>query len=293
MKYLYYPGCSLEGTAREYDISTRSLMQITGAELIEIGGWTCCGASAAEPISHLLSLALPARNLALAEKNDVIDDILVPCSACYLNLKRVTETVKKDPETLSIINGILSEEGLQIGHRMKVRHLLDILANDIGARSVRNKLKNPFTGFSIAPYYGCQCLRPYPAFDDPEAPSSMEPLIQATGATVFEWEMGGRCCGASHMNTKMDVALELVSSILKAARGADAIVTVCPMCQMNLEAYQKKISSLRNRDLHMTILYLPQLLGMAMGIPDEKLGLEFNLAITDSFKAKRNDTNAF
>jgi heterodisulfide reductase subunit B len=293
MKYLYYPGCSLEGTAREYDISTRSLMQVAGAELIEIDGWTCCGASAAEPTSYLLSLALPARNLALAEKNDMTDDILVPCSACYLNLKKVTETVKKDPATLSTINSILSEEGLQVGHRMKVRHLLDILANDIGTRVVQNKLKNPFTGFSIAPYYGCQCLRPYPAFDDPEAPSSMEPLIQATGATVFKWEMGGRCCGASLMNTKMDVALELVSSILKAARGADAIATVCPMCQMNLEAYQKKICGLRNQDLHMTILYLPQLLGMAMGIPDEKLGLEFNLAITDSFKAKRNDANTF
>ncbi len=293
MKYLYYPGCSLEGTAREYDISTRSLMQITGAELIEIDDWSCCGASAAEPVSYLLSLALPARNLALAEKSDMTDNILVPCSACYLNLKKVTETIKKDPATLSTINSILSEEGLQMGHRMKVRHLLDVLANDIGARAVLKKLKNPFTGFTIAPYYGCQCLRPYPVFDDPEAPSSMKPLIEATGATIFEWEMGGRCCGASHMNTKMEVALELVASILKAARGADAIVTVCPMCQMNLEAYQRKISGTSHQDLHMTILYLPQLLGMAMGIPDKSLGLEFNLAITDSFKAKRNDANTF
>jgi heterodisulfide reductase subunit B len=293
MKYLYYPGCSLEGTAREYDISTRSLMQTTGAELIDIDGWTCCGASAAEPTSHLLSLALPARNLALAEKDDISDNILVPCSACYLNLKKVTETAKKDPETLSTINSILAEEDLQVGHRIKVRHLLDILANDIGAPAVQKKIKNSFSDVTIAPYYGCQCLRPYPVFDDPEAPTSMEPLIEATGATVFEWEMGGRCCGASHMNTKMDVALELVASILKAARGADAIATVCPMCQMNLEAYQNKICGLNNQDLHMTILYLPQVLGMAMGIPDEELGLEFNLAITDSFKNKRPYENTF
>jgi heterodisulfide reductase subunit B len=262
-------------------------MQRTGAELIEIEGWTCCGASAAEPVSHLLSLALPARNLALAEKNDIADDILVPCSACYLNLKKVTETVKKDPETLATINSILAEENLQMGHRINVRHLLDILAGDIGAHAVREKITNSLSGFTVAPYYGCQCLRPYPVFDDPEAPSSMEPLIEATGATVFKWEMGGRCCGASHMNTKMDVALELVASILKAAHGADAIVTVCPMCQMNLEAYQKKISGLSNQALHMTILYLPQLLGMAMGIPDKALGLEFNLAVTDAFRSKR------
>jgi heterodisulfide reductase subunit B len=293
MKYLYYPGCSLEGTAREYDISTRSLMQLAGADLIEIDGWTCCGASAAEPVSHLLSLALPARNLALAEKNDSTDEILVPCSACYLNLKRVTETIKKDAVTLSTVNSILAEENLRMGRRLKVRHLLDVLANDIGAHAIQNKIKKPFVNLRIAPYYGCQCLRPYPVFDDPEAPTSMEPLIEATGAAVFEWEMGGRCCGASHMNTKMDVAVELVASILKAARGADAIATVCPMCQMNLEAYQKKISDLNKQDLHLTILYLPQLLGMAMGIPDDKLGLEFNLAVTDSFKAKRNYGNTF
>jgi heterodisulfide reductase subunit B len=115
----------------------------------------------------------------------------------------------------------------------------------------------------------------------------MEALISATEADVFSWEMGGRCCGASHMNTKMDVALELVASILEAARGADAIVTVCPMCQMNLEAYQKKISGLTHQDLYMTILYLPQFLGMATGLSDKSLGLEFNLAITDAFKSRR------
>ena len=108
MKYLYYPGCSLEGSAREYDIATRAVMQSVDAELIEIADWTCCGASAAEPISRLLSLALPARNIALAEGTDDIDDILVPCSACYLNLKKVTETVKKDPATLATLNRILS-----------------------------------------------------------------------------------------------------------------------------------------------------------------------------------------
>ena len=287
MKYLYYPGCSLEGTAREYDIATRALMQSVDAELVEIPDWTCCGASAAEPTSHLLSLALPARNIALAEGNDDIDDILVPCSACYLNLKRVIETVKKDPDTLVTLNSILAEENLHMGRRMNIRHLLDVLANDIGPQMIQTHLKAPFTGFTIAPYYGCQCLRPYPEFDDPEAPTSMESLISATEADVFSWEMGGRCCGASHMNTEMDVALELVASILEAARGADAIVTVCPMCQMNLEAYQKKISGLTHQDLRMTILYLPQFLGMAMGLSDKTLGLEFNLAIADTFRSRR------
>ncbi|MCG6911203.1 MAG: CoB--CoM heterodisulfide reductase iron-sulfur subunit B family protein [Deltaproteobacteria bacterium] len=286
MKYVYYPGCSLEGTAREYDLATRAMLQAVGVELIEIENWTCCGASAAEPISRLLSLALPARNIALAEAHTDIDDILVPCSACYLNLKKVTETVKKEPATLSTLNGVLAEEGLELKRPMNVRHLLDVLANDLGARPIGDRLQTPMSGFSIAPYYGCQCLRPYADFDDPEAPTSMEALIEATGATVFDWEMGGRCCGASHMNTKMDVALELVGAILEAAHGADAIVTVCPMCQMNLEAYQKKISGMHRKNLQVTILYLPQLLGLAMGLQDRSLGLGLNLAVTGGFNSK-------
>jgi len=288
MKYLYYPGCSLEGTAHEYNMSTRALLTAMGVELTEIEDWTCCGASAAEPISFLLSLSLAARNIALAEKEEGISDILVPCSACYINLKRVTETVRKDPDTHARINSVLTEEGLHLGRRMKVRHLLDVLATDLGPGIIRKNRTQTLSNLFIAPYYGCQCLRPYVEFDNPEAPTSMEPLIQATGASVFPWSMGGRCCGASHMNTKMEVALELTGSILRAADGADAIVTVCPMCQMNLEAYQKKISGKSDRLIDITILYLPQLLGMALGLPGKDLGFKLNLAITNSFKDKTN-----
>ena len=139
---------------------------------------------------------------------------------------------------------------------------------------------------SIAPYYGCQCLRPYPVFDDPEVPQSMEPILHAVGASVHSWDMGGKCCGASHMTTKPDVGLELVVAILKEAKGADAIVTVCPMCQMNLEAYQKKISRKYKEDLEISILYLPQLLGMALGLSEKDVRLDLNLAVTDSFRKK-------
>jgi heterodisulfide reductase subunit B len=121
-------------------------------------------------------------------------------------------------------------------------------------------------------------------FDDPEEPRSMEPVIEAVGAKIHPWNMGGRCCGASHMTTKPEVALELVAAILKAARGADAIVTVCPMCQMNLEAYQKKISGMCNEDLSMTILYLPQFLGLALGLSEQDLRLDLNLSVTKAFR---------
>jgi heterodisulfide reductase subunit B len=287
MKYFYYPGCSLEGTAREYDISTRALMQAVGAKLTDIPDWTCCGATAAEPIGSLIALALPARNLALAMLDkDSNQDVLVPCSACYLNLKKAEMAAASDPDVKARINTVLQEDGLELNGSIKARHLLDVLSQDIGAETVAPLVKKKLTDLVIAPYYGCQALRPYAVFDDPEKPKSMEPLIEATGATVHLWEMGGRCCGASHMNTKMEIGLELSAAILRAAKGADAIVTVCPLCQINLEAHQAKMSKLYNEDLNMTILYLPQLLGIAFDISHKDLGLNLNLAITDSFRSK-------
>ena len=286
MKYQYYPGCSLEGTALEYNVSTRALMESMGVELLEIKDWTCCGASAADSASYFLSLALPARNLAIAEKTEDVTDILVPCSACYLNLKKVEEKTKNNPELLGELNSILGPDQLELKGRMHVRHLLDVITTDLGPDTIHKYLKRELTGLKIAPYYGCQCLRPYPVFDDPELPRSMEPLITAVGAQIHPWNMGGKCCGASHVNTKPDVGLELVGGILQDAKGADAIITICPMCQMNLEAYQQKISRKQNINLSMTILYLPQLIGFALGLSQQQLRLDLNLSITDSFRKK-------
>ena len=287
MSYLYYPGCSLTGTAREYDLATRAMMDALGVSLTELEDWTCCGASAAEACSELLSLALPAINLAIAEKMDKTQDVLVPCSACYLNLKKANEVMRSDEKTRTRVNTVLAEKELTLEGSVAVRHLLDVLTTDIGAEAVQKQVQADLSHLTIAPYYGCQCLRPYAVFDDPEEPRSMEPLIRATGAHIHPWQMGAKCCGASHMNTKMEVALELVHAILQAAQGADAIVTVCPMCQMNLEAYQDKINRRYGDVSSVTILYLPQLLGMAFGLSDEALGLGLNLAVNDDFLSKR------
>jgi heterodisulfide reductase subunit B len=286
MKYVYYPGCSLEGTAKEYDISTRAFLSHMGAVLLEIDNWSCCGATAAEATSHLLSLGLPARNLALAEQMQAAPDILVPCSACYLNLQKASQALRQPSKEHTAIDLLLAEENLRAQGNLKVRHLLDVLAADVGAQKIQQQVEMPLSGAVIAPYYGCQCLRPFPIFDDPEKPQSMEPLITATGARLHAWPMGGKCCGASHMNTKPDVGLKLVAAILKAAKGADAIVTVCPMCQMNLEGFQAKISQTMREDLSITVIYLPQLLGLAVGLSPETLGLGYNLAITDKFQSK-------
>jgi heterodisulfide reductase subunit B len=286
MKYLYYPGCSLEGTAVEYHVSTHAVMTALGVELQEIEDWTCCGASAAESMSSLLSRALPARNLALAEQMNPGGDIVIPCSACYLNLRRVEVQIREDEALLGKLNAALGEEGLSYHGGTRSRHLLDVLAKDIGAKGIQDRARRPLKGLRVAPYYGCQCLRPYGAYDDPQQPSSMEPLIQATGAEVHLWTMGAKCCGAGLMTTKKEVALELTGAILRAARGADCILTVCPMCQMNLDSYQGLASKGQGDDLTISVLYLPQLLGLALGLSGQDLGIDSNMALTSTLRTR-------
>ncbi len=286
MKYFYYSGCSLEGTALEYNISTQAVMQALGIELIELEDWTCCGASAAETISELLSLVLPARNLALAQQTDMGCDFVIPCSACYLNLRKVDEHIKREEGLLDKINEALNVEGLSYQGGIRSRHLLDVIATDIGAEMIKAKVNRELSGLRIAPYYGCQALRPYGGYDDPEQPRCMEPLIEALGAKVHPWTMGAKCCGAGLMTTKKEIALELTGELLKAAKGADCIATVCPMCQMNLDSYQKQVSQAKVEDLRISVLYLPQLIGMAFGLPEKDIKLDLNMAIIGSLRAK-------
>ncbi|MBF0508034.1 MAG: CoB--CoM heterodisulfide reductase iron-sulfur subunit B family protein [Deltaproteobacteria bacterium] len=286
MKYIYYPGCTLDGSSQEYDRSTRALMAALGAELVEIEDWTCCGAGAAEANSRLMSLVLPARNLALAERLRFDADILVPCSACYLNMKRVGIDLKAEPGLADKVNQALAVENLSYQGGLKVRHLLDVLVTDFAADDITAQVTRPLSGLRVAPYYGCQSLRPYLGFDDPQRPISMERLINALGAEVHPWEMGAKCCGAALMTTKKEIGQTLSGAILKAAQGADCITTVCPMCQTNLDGFQKGISRREQANLTNTIIYLPQLIGLALGLNQDTLKLGLNLSVTKKFLNK-------
>lgn len=272
MRYHYYPGCSLEGTAREYDRSTRAVLGALGVELLEIPDWTCCGASAAGAAGALLARVLPARNLALAERQETDGDVLAPCSACYLNLRHAAQAMGTNPREAAAIRAVLAVEELRPQGRVRVRHLLDVLAFDVGADRLAARVRRPLQGMRIAPYYGCQCLRPYADFDDPERPTSMEPLIRALGAEVHRWRSGGACCGASLASTQREAGLSRIAAILDDARGADAVATVCPMCHMNLEAFQGPAGRRLRRDLACRVLYLPQLIGLALGLPQKTRG---------------------
>lgn len=281
-KYAYYPGCSLESSAREFDVSTRSVMERLGCELYEVPDWTCCGASAAEAVSELLSLTLPGRNLALAGRDLPDMDFLVPCSACYLNHLKVAMKCGDDPALREKVDEALGSEALRLPETLRVRHLLDVLGNDIGAAEIHKNVERPLEGLKVAPYYGCQILRPYKVFDDPERPRSMNAVLTALGAEVVDWSHAGKCCGASLMATKKEAALPAVRAILAAASKADVIATVCPLCQMNLEAHQA--AALNGSALKIVnVLYLTQLMGLAFGFSAKEMRINNNMAVEPTF----------
>ncbi|MEW5772845.1 MAG: CoB--CoM heterodisulfide reductase iron-sulfur subunit B family protein [Thermodesulfobacteriota bacterium] len=285
MSYAYYPGCSLTESAQEYDVSTRLVFERLCLGLNEITDWTCCGAGAVDAVSGLLAMALPARNLGLAAKQYPGQDLLAPCSACYLNHLRVQRETAGDKKLADRVNQAIAGEDLALDPAVRVRHLLDVLVNDAGPERIAQAVLMPLEGIAVAPYYGCQALRPYPVFDDPERPTSMDRILAALGATALDWDKAAVCCGASLMATDQETALRAVAGILSAAGEADCVATVCPLCQMNLEAYQKQALRVNDQARAVAVVYLPQLMGLAMGMGTEDVLLSKNLALTDRLSA--------
>ena len=276
MSYMYYPGCSLETTHKAYDKSSRAVFKALGTELKELDDWNCCGATFYMSIKEITSLAIAARNLAIAEKNDC--DLIAPCSSCYTILNKANRFIKGNSELKDKVNECLKEDNLSYEGSVNVRHPLDVLVNDIGLEIIQLYLKTKLSGLKIANYYGCQIVRPEKGFDDRENPTSMENLFESIGAENIYYPCKLRCCGGMLMTTYEETALKLSEQLLLTAQenGADCIVTTCPLCQMNLEAYQQKINKVFNRNYHLPIFFFTQILGVALGIDDEELGLNLN-----------------
>lgn len=276
MKYSYYPGCSLHSANKGYDMSCRAVMEKLGCELIELEDWNCCGATIYMSIKKVTSLAIATRNLAIAEKAEL--DIVTPCSSCYTILNKAHRYVSNSQELLDKVNSCLAEAGLKYNCTARVRHPLDVLVNDIGMEIISLYVKRPLTGLKIANYYGCQIVRPEKVFDDRENPTSMKNLFQSLSAEDVYFPYKLRCCGGMLMTTFEDAALKLSEEILDCAveNSADCIVTTCPLCQMNLEAYQEKINKKFNKNYKMPILFFTQVLGVALGLSEEELGIDKN-----------------
>ncbi|NOZ58057.1 MAG: heterodisulfide reductase subunit B [Euryarchaeota archaeon] len=289
MSYAYYPGCSLEATAKEYDISFRSVFTALGVDYQEIEDWSCCGASAAHATSRLLSVALPARDLGKAEAMG--RDVVAPCPACYQNLKHAREFVLESEENREKLRRALEGTGVKVEGSVKVKHVLEVLLKDIGIEKIAEKVAEPLEGLRVVPYYGCYIVRPpgRESFDDVENPTSMDRIIQALGATVLPFTRKTRCCGAPVMMSQEEEMHRLSYEIIKEAReaGAQAIVVACPMCHFSLDAKQPEIESHMGEQLGVPVLYITQLIGLALGLdPYAELGMDKNMVAPDEIIRK-------
>lgn len=278
MEYLYYPGCSLESSAKAYDESLRAVFHGLGVQLTELDDWNCCGATMYMSVNETTSLAISARNLALAEQNGS-RQLIAPCSACYTVLLKTNRFLRDSPELKRKVDRILDQAGLNYSLSVVVRHPLDVLVNDIGIEVVALAAKRRLEGLTFAPYYGCQIVRPERGFDDREFPATMDKLFEGLGAKSAYFPLKTRCCGGMLMTTFPEVCLRLVRDLLECATENDAqcIVTTCPMCQMNVEAYQKRVNKKFGTAYQVPVLFFTQLLGLALGCSEQELGLQRNL----------------
>jgi heterodisulfide reductase subunit B len=274
--YSYYPGCSLEKMAASYHNSTLACAQALGVELKELEDWNCCGATAYFHIDEILACTLSARNLAIAERTGL--NLVVPCSGCYKNMYFAREHLMNDPDLAEHVNYALEADNLEFRGQVEVLHALDLFVKEVGVEEIKKKVKRPLKGLRVAPYYGCQILRPRkePAtIGDVEGPRFFEDLLAAIGATPVNFPRKLSCCGASLIITNRKAALAMIYDLLQSAvdQKTDILVTACPLCQVNLECYQQQVNQEYGTRLSLPILFFTQLLGLALGLPEKELGI--------------------
>ncbi len=280
-RYAYYPGCSLEKNARAYHISTLYVAEKLGVALEEVPDWNCCGATEYFAIAALPAYALVARNLALAQGMDWNGGqrhLVAPCSACFLNLSKTDHYMAGSPQLAAQVNEALAAGGLHYDPgAVFVHHLLDVIVDDVGYEKVQGMVTKPLFGLRVAPYYGCLVTRPdyKHIHNEPEHPFCLDDLLSALGATVIDYPVKTACCGGHMTQISEDTALELIRRLLKAAADyrADAIVALCPMCQLNLDGYQAQVNKHFGTDYHIPILYFTQVMGLAFGATPKEVGI--------------------
>lgn len=267
--FSYYPGCTLHSTSVEYDHSTKAVAAALGVEFAEIPGWACCGATSAHSVNEFLAYALPAHTIANATEQTIV----APCAACYNRLRYTNHALRGDPELRRTIEQAL---GRPYRTDVEIRHLLDVVANDIPLEVVKARVQSPLGGVKIVCYYGCLLTRPreIAAFDDMEEPRSMERLLAACGAEPLDWPHRTVCCGAAFSLSRTDIVHKMTGKILKAAAaaGADAIAVACPMCQSNLDLRQPAILKQLRLNRAIPAVFFTQLMGLAFGLDPKKLG---------------------
>jgi heterodisulfide reductase subunit B2 len=286
--YTYFPGCSCssEGGAKAYNWSSLAVSKVLDFELRELDDWNCCGSTPSGSVDELGAFCLAARDLALAENKGL--NMVTPCSACYVIFNRTNEYLRQYPKLKAQVDEALAGAQLKYNGTVKVRHLLDIIVTDIGYDAIKAKVKKPLESLKIAPYYGCQVVRPGFGFDHPETPQSLEKLIASLGGEAIPFPLKTRCCGGSLIISEEDIALDLTRKLLDSAasNGAECIITVCPLCQTNLDVYQSRVNKKFKTAYQLPVLFFTQLMGIAFGLDEKDLGLKNSIVSTKKALAK-------
>jgi heterodisulfide reductase subunit B len=276
--YLFYPGCAMETSAKAYNESLYAILEPLGLNLEEIRDWNCCGATEYLGISTVPAYALIGRNLALASlQANGTRTVVASCSACYLNLAKADHYMAERAVLDEKVNEALTAGGLSYKPgSLEIRHLLDVIINDIGLEEVKKKVTKPLKGLRVAPYLGCMVPRPdyKKHWSDHEHPDELDRLLKALGAEVIDFPLKTHCCGGHMTQISPATAFELIRRLVSSADNyhADVMVTVCPMCQMNLDAYQNETNHHFHTNYKMPILFFTQLMGVAFGIEPKSLG---------------------
>ena len=275
MKYAFFPGCVLESAAKEDYMATKAVAKKLGIQIEEIDGWTCCGASHVQDIEPLTTLATNARNIALAEEQGL--DVLTVCNTCTLMLREAKKELDEDVTKRTQVNNMLAQIGKEYKGTSNITHFLWVLIRDYGLNNLKAKVVKPLTGLRVAEYYGCHILRPQETmdFEDYQLPTSLFDLITAIGATPIDFSRKLDCCGFHAVYPAHDSVMQMTGSINAdaAKEGADCVVTPCPLCQMQLDMFQKEAEQTVAKDKDMPILHMSQLIGLALGITPEEMGM--------------------
>jgi succinate dehydrogenase / fumarate reductase cytochrome b subunit len=283
-QFAYYPGCIAEFSSKELNATTQALAPMLDIELVPMPGATCCGAGDIAEAKPNLYLTLNVRILSEAE--EMGHDVLTICNVCTLNLRRANKMVKEDPRLLEQVNGELVKAGSRpYAGTVDVTHLLWYISTEDGLAQLEKQGPRGLNGLRVAPYYGCQLLRPSSVmgFEDPDKPQSMERLIRALGGEVADYEAKSKCCGFPIILAREQVALKESHVALSQARdaGADCMVTPCPLCHLAMDAYQRKAEVANDTEYNMPVLHLPQLLGLALGLGQDVLQFKRHMVSLD------------
>jgi succinate dehydrogenase / fumarate reductase cytochrome b subunit len=294
LKYALYPGCAAKGATPELYQSTMAIIGRLGIEVVELTAASCCGAGVVSEADAEVALALNARTFAQAERLGL--DIMTICGTCQGVMGAANKRLKEEPGLLQRINALLAQDGLTYRGSITVKHLLWIVVREVGLQRLREQVRIPLADLRIAPFYGCYILRPSwnLGFDDPENPNSLEKVIKAVGGESVAYAGRTKCCGFPIILEKEAIAVAMAGKNMQEAKeeGADAMVTPCPLCHMSLDIYQERAGKSVNVNLNLPILHLPQLLGLAMGIPANDLGVSRHFIPVDAVIRKIEQNRA-